>query len=188
MTSATSISRRKYGLAVIDVFVAEGDATPVGTQAFVPPKSERVRYVRRLAGGERQTGEEAIERGDRLHARRAASARASPSTACATGASRASATGAARSRWCIARPAAWCRRSKENLPVRLPDDVSFDKPGNPLDRHPTWRDVPCPACGGPARRETDTMDTFVEFVLVFRPLHRAARRRRRPTWPRPTTG
>ena len=68
---------------------------------------------------------------------------------------------------------------RDDLPVKLPDDVEFDRPGNPLDRHPTWRNVACPNCGGPAQRETDTMDTFVEFVLVFRPLHRAARERRR---------
>ena len=47
------------------------------------------------------------------------------------------------------------------LPVRLPDDVTFDKPGNPLDRHPTWKHVACPSCAKPATRETDTMDTFV---------------------------
>ena len=66
--------------------------------------------------------------------------------------------------------------------MTLPEDVSFDVPGNPLDRHPTWRQVPCPQCGAPARRETDTMDTFVEFVLVLRPLHR----RRSATTRRPT--
>ncbi|MCG8443409.1 MAG: leucine--tRNA ligase [Caulobacterales bacterium] len=49
-----------------------------------------------------------------------------------------------------------------DLPVTLPEDVSFDQPGNPLERHPTWRDVACPVCGGPARRETDTLDTFVD--------------------------
>jgi leucyl-tRNA synthetase len=55
----------------------------------------------------------------------------------------------------------------KDLPVRLPDDVTFDKPGNPLDRHPTWKHVACPQCGGKARRETDTMDTFVDSSWYF---------------------
>ena len=56
---------------------------------------------------------------------------------------------------------------EKDLPVRLPDDVTFDQPGNPLDRHPTWKHVACPRCGGPARRETDTMDTFVDSSWYF---------------------
>ena len=56
---------------------------------------------------------------------------------------------------------------KAQLPVVLPEDVSFDIPGNPLDRHPTWKHVDCPTCGAPAVRETDTLDTFVDSSWYF---------------------
>ena len=56
---------------------------------------------------------------------------------------------------------------KDQLPVILPEDVTFDIPGNPLDRHPTWGNVHCPRCNGPARRETDTLDTFVDSSWYF---------------------
>lgn len=55
----------------------------------------------------------------------------------------------------------------EQLPVVLPDDVTFDVPGNPLDRHANWKHVDCPSCGGKATRETDTLDTFVDSSWYF---------------------
>ena len=55
----------------------------------------------------------------------------------------------------------------QDLPVTLPEDVSFDKPGNPLDHHPTWKHVSCPSCGKAAIRETDTFDTFFESSWYF---------------------
>jgi leucyl-tRNA synthetase len=55
----------------------------------------------------------------------------------------------------------------DQLPVVLPEDIEFDKPGNPLNRHPTWKHVGCPSCGGKAVRETDTLDTFVDSSWYF---------------------
>ncbi|MBX9897969.1 MAG: leucine--tRNA ligase [Qipengyuania sp.] len=56
---------------------------------------------------------------------------------------------------------------RDRLPVVLPEDVDFQTPGNPLDRHPTWKHVDCPACDGKGQRETDTLDTFVDSSWYF---------------------
>ena len=56
---------------------------------------------------------------------------------------------------------------KDQLPVALPEDVDFKIPGNPLAHHPTWKQTSCPACGGNAQRETDTLDTFVNSSWYF---------------------
>lgn len=55
----------------------------------------------------------------------------------------------------------------ENLPITLPEDVVIDGEGNPLDKHPTWKQCECPKCGAKASRESDTMDTFVQSSWYF---------------------
>ncbi len=157
---------RKYDLPVIDTFFALEDDTPVAAEAFVPPKTDKVRWVDHFAGLDVATGQEAID----------ATIDFAEAKGWGTGKTqfRLRDWGLSRQRyWGCPIPVVHCDtcgvvpEKKENLPVELPDDVSFDIPGNPLDRHPTWRDVPCPACGKPAKRETDTMDTFVDSSWYF---------------------
>jgi leucyl-tRNA synthetase len=156
----------KYGLPIPPVFVPEGETEAPLTEAFVPMKSERVTYLRGFAGETVQTGDAAVAAAiafceDRGVGRGVTNYRLRD-------------WGLSRQRyWGCPIPVVHCAdcgvvpEHKHNLPVRLPDDVTFDKPGNPLDRHPTWRDVSCPACGKPAKRETDTMDTFVDSSWYY---------------------
>ncbi|WP_420585955.1 leucine--tRNA ligase [Ruegeria sp.] len=157
---------RKYGLPVVDTFFALDNDTPVDKIAFVPPKTEKVRWVNHFAGLTEATGDEAIN----------TTVDFAEKAGWGEGVTkyRLRDWGLSRQRyWGCPIPVVHCDscgvvpEKKENLPVRLPDDVTFDKPGNPLDRHPTWRDCTCPKCGAPAKRETDTMDTFVDSSWYF---------------------
>ncbi|MFD0910555.1 leucine--tRNA ligase [Ruegeria arenilitoris] len=157
---------RKYDLPVIDTFFALDDDTPVDKIAFVPPKEQKVRWVNHFAGLTEATGQEAID----------ATIDFAEQAGWGKGVTkyRLRDWGLSRQRyWGCPIPVVHCDdcgvvpEKKENLPIRLPDDVTFDKPGNPLDRHPTWRDCACPSCGKPAKRETDTMDTFVDSSWYF---------------------
>ncbi|MHA6262959.1 leucine--tRNA ligase [Arenibacterium sp. CAU 1754] len=156
----------KYDLPVIDTFLALDDPKPVETEAFVPPKTEKVKWIDHFAGLDVATGQEAID----------ATIDFAEKQGWGQGVTkyRLRDWGLSRQRyWGCPIPVVHCDdcgvvpEKKENLPVRLPDDVTFDKPGNPLDRHPTWRDCACPSCGKPAKRETDTMDTFVDSSWYF---------------------
>ncbi|MGY9049744.1 leucyl-tRNA synthetase [Puniceibacterium antarcticum] len=162
---------RKYELPVSSVYVpAMGEDAFIlpeeGGPAYVPPKPETVRYINGYAGEEAQTGTEAID----------AAVAFCESNGVGQGVTkfRLRDWGLSRQRfWGAPIPVIHCDtcgvvpEKKENLPVRLPDDVSFDKPGNPLGWHPTWRNCVCPSCGGDALRETDTMDTFVDSSWYF---------------------
>jgi leucyl-tRNA synthetase len=161
----------KYGLPIRATFgeagmtLEQADAM-VATAPYVPMKSEHVTYVRGFAGKADQTGEAAVD------------------AAIAHAEAQGYGEGVTKFRlrdWGISRQRYWgcpipvlhCDKcgtvpeAKENLPVLLPQDVSFDQPGNPLDRHPTWRQTACPQCGGAALRETDTMDTFVDSSWYY---------------------
>ena len=160
----------KYDLPIIPVVEPVEGADEL-TEAYVPTKAEKVRYVRGFAGAEEQTGEDGVNTAvDKAEAE-----------GWGEGVTkfRLRDWGLSRQRyWGCPIPVVHCPdcgvvpEKKENLPIALPYDedgkaIDFSVPGNPLDRHPSWRDCACPSCGKPAQRETDTMDTFVDSSWYF---------------------
>ncbi len=156
----------KYGLPIISTYLPDETADETLPEAFVPAKTDKVYYNRGFAGERWQTGLEAID------------------AAIAHCEAKGIGQGVTKYRlrdWGLSRQRYWgcpipivhCEscgvvpEKKENLPVELPYDVTMDVPGNPLDRHPTWRHTTCPSCGNPALRETDTMDTFVDSSWYY---------------------
>jgi leucyl-tRNA synthetase len=155
---------RKYKLPVLPVVVPEGEAAKdfaVGDKAYVGPG--RIANSRFLDGMD--VPEAKAEVAKRLAA-----------------AGKGTRTVHYRLRdWLVSRQRYWgcpipmvhCPKcglvpvKESDLPIKLPEDVRFDVPGNPLDHHPTWKNVPCPSCNEPARRDTDTLDTFVDSSWYF---------------------
>jgi leucyl-tRNA synthetase len=162
---------RKYGLDVRNAFYLPGAQQEVETEALVPAKTDKVVYIDHFSGLTEATGQEGIDATiDYFEEHGLGKGQVK---------FRLRDWGLSRQRyWGCPIPVVHCDdcgvvpEKKENLPIALPYDeggkpIDFSVPGNPLDRHPTWRDVPCPACGKPATRETDTMDTFVDSSWYF---------------------
>ncbi|MEL6465900.1 MAG: leucine--tRNA ligase [Pseudomonadota bacterium] len=157
---------RKYDLPVRNAFYMPGEDTEVETEALVPGKTEKVVYIDHFAGVTDATSQEGIDATiDYFEAHGLGKGQTQY---------RLRDWGLSRQRyWGCPIPVVHCDtcgvvpEKKENLPIVLPDDVDFSTPGNPLDRHDSWRQVPCPQCGNAARRETDTMDTFVDSSWYY---------------------
>jgi leucyl-tRNA synthetase len=156
----------KYDLPITATFLPSEDAEAALTEAYTPAKTEKVFYVKGFAGEDWQTGADAVD----------AAIAFCEANGVGHGVTkfRLRDWGLSRQRyWGCPIPIIHCDtcgvvpEAKENLPVELPYDVTFDVPGNPLDRHPTWRNCACPKCGADARRETDTMDTFVDSSWYY---------------------
>jgi leucyl-tRNA synthetase len=144
----------KYDLPILPVFEPTDAPIEALAEAFVPGKTETVRYIRGFAGDEVQSGEQGVNTAvDFCEA-----------NGIGQGVTkfRLRDWGLSRQRyWGCPIPVVHCDacgvvpEKKVNLPIELPHDVTFDKPGNPLDHHPTWRNCACPDCGKPARNRYD---------------------------------
>ncbi|MEO0890949.1 MAG: leucine--tRNA ligase, partial [Pseudomonadota bacterium] len=157
---------RKYGLEVRNAFYLPGQEVEVENEALVPPKTEPVVFIDHFAGVKDATSQEAIDATiDWFEAKGLGTGQIKY---------RLRDWGLSRQRyWGCPIPVVHCEtcgvvpEKKENLPIKLPENVSFDQPGNPLDRHDAWRQCECPKCGESGVRETDTMDTFVDSSWYY---------------------
>ena len=156
----------KYGLPVKNAFYMPDMAQEVTDQALVPAKSEKVVYIDHFAGLTECSSSVGIDKTiDYFEAHNLGEAKVQY---------RLRDWGISRQRyWGCPIPAVYCDdcgivpEDKANLPIILPSDVSFDQPGNPLERHQAFLHCKCPKCGRDGRRETDTMDTFVDSSWYY---------------------
>ncbi len=157
---------RKYELPVRNAFYLTSDKSDVAAEALVPAKADNVDYVNHFAGVTTATGEDAINKTIAWFEQQG--------TGKAKEQFRLRDWGISRQRyWGCPIPVIHCDECgavpvpKSDLPIELPEDITFDLPGNPLDRHEAFLKVKCPSCGQDAQRETDTMDTFVDSSWYF---------------------